>query len=318
MKFRLTLFLSLFISILFSYKVSATSFTDLNTIPTQYQSLVTNLQNKGIVTGLTDGSFSPNKTLTRAEFITMLVRANGWTDSGASVTFTDSKDGDWHYTPLKIAFQKGIIQGTGSTSGITANPNGMITRLEMMVILSRVYNSFVTLESTSDTGCPALLKNYTDGNQVPDWGQSYVCAAVFNGITLGTGPNTLGTMNTGSRLQSAIFTDRALSAKTNPPQKVSLSIGTDYLYNGTVNSNGDPDGVGYLYKKDSSGNPIIWVYGNFKNGNPNGLDIVWNTDGSVEYEGMLVDFVREGYGVEYNSDGTIYYTGYWNNDTPVN
>ena len=58
------------------------------------ESTISAWQQKGYISGYGDGSFRPNSSITRAEFIKILNRVLGLTAEG-SVSFSDVQESDW-------------------------------------------------------------------------------------------------------------------------------------------------------------------------------------------------------------------------------
>ncbi|MDD2402224.1 MAG: S-layer homology domain-containing protein [Clostridia bacterium] len=56
---------------------------------------ITYWTSKGITKGYSDGTFKPNNNITRAEFLTLVNRAFGYTQT-APVKFTDVSTRDWY------------------------------------------------------------------------------------------------------------------------------------------------------------------------------------------------------------------------------
>lgn len=95
---------------------------------------INQLASAGIVNGYLDGTFKPYNSVTRAEFITMLMRIIG--ENGTEVKFADAK-GHWAEKHLAKAVEYGYIGGYPDG---TLRPDNLITRAEALVILSRVFN----------------------------------------------------------------------------------------------------------------------------------------------------------------------------------
>ncbi len=89
----------------------------------------------GIVNGYTDGTFLPEKEVTRAEFLAMLVRSmNIKAAANSDISFTDVNGSDWYYDFVMIAASNGIVNGKTASM---FKPNDMITREEMAVMTAR-------------------------------------------------------------------------------------------------------------------------------------------------------------------------------------
>ena len=89
----------------------------------------------GIVNGYDDGSFRGNGTVTREEFVKMLVCAFELELGGASCSFDDVAKSNWAYDYIAAAVSRQII------SGVSDSEFGFgegITRQDMAVILFRL------------------------------------------------------------------------------------------------------------------------------------------------------------------------------------
>lgn len=69
------------------------------------------LTSKGIISGDGTGAFRPNDTITRAEFVKMLVSALGIESSNISVHFDDVADDAWYADYVHAAADVGIVNG---------------------------------------------------------------------------------------------------------------------------------------------------------------------------------------------------------------
>ena len=104
----------------------AAQFSDVSSENKYYYS-TTILSAFGIINGYEDGTFGPDKDVTRAEFATMLMRAMasagiGSTDA-AGTPFTDIS-GHWGISDIRTAYDLGIINGMTPT---TFEPNSNVT-----------------------------------------------------------------------------------------------------------------------------------------------------------------------------------------------
>ena len=98
------------------------------------QSSIRYLFDKNIVTGYEDGSFGPDRAISRAEFITIINRAFSITKEGLA-DFSDVQESDWFFDEVKKATGAGYISGYDDG---TLKPHNDISRQEAAVILSRI------------------------------------------------------------------------------------------------------------------------------------------------------------------------------------
>ena len=107
-----------------------------------YNEAVSTMANGKYITGYPNGTFGGSKSITRAEFVTMLVRFIGVQNEDCS--FTDVSKSDWAYRYIATATKAGWI--AGYTDG-TFKPEQPITRAEAMTIINRVLDRGVNEQS---------------------------------------------------------------------------------------------------------------------------------------------------------------------------
>lgn len=99
---------------------------------------VTAATERGITGGTGNGYFSPDRNVTRAQFVTMLSRmhlnADGYAVIGGDSTFSDVAVNAWCVDAVKWAADQDII--TGYENG-TFGPNNTITRQQLVTMLYR-------------------------------------------------------------------------------------------------------------------------------------------------------------------------------------
>ena len=88
----------------------------------------------GIVNGVGDDKFEPNREITRAEFTTMAMRFAKVPSGGVNI-FTDVAPSDWFYSYVVNSIQYGWIEGYGDG---TFRPDRLITRAEVTTIVNRM------------------------------------------------------------------------------------------------------------------------------------------------------------------------------------
>ena len=133
------------------------------------------LAEAGIVNGMGDGTFAPQKTMTRAELCAIIVRGVG--RSPASGTpFSDVPGSKW-YTPwIAAAFDAGIVQGVGGSRFI---PESTISRQEAAVMVRRAAR-ILGFEGTPPR--TDILSARPDGDSVAKWAREDVAFCLENGL----------------------------------------------------------------------------------------------------------------------------------------
>ena len=151
------------------------SFTDVSSAD-WYYAPVTFCAARGITTGTTATTFSPAATVTRGQFIVMLMRAYGIEpDSNPGSNFADA--GNTYYTNyLAKAKELGISSGVGNN---LFAPDKQITRQEMFTLLYRALN---VLDELPEATSSKTLSSFSDAASVSDYAKDAMTALVQGGV----------------------------------------------------------------------------------------------------------------------------------------
>ena len=149
--------------------------------------------------GYPDGSFAPNRGMTRAEVATMFTRLLKdrpvkWLHYSAGLS--DIYAGDWYADTVGYAVQKGIVSGYPDG---TFRPNQPITRAEFASIASR----FAALTEEKDLSFSDLDASH--------WGYKAIRLAASNGWISGYPDNTFRPEQAISRAEVTSITNRMLN-----------------------------------------------------------------------------------------------------------
>ena len=121
-----------------------------------YNNVINAVVSNGLMKGYSDGSFKPNKKITRAEFAELIKNIDKV--NFASVPFSDVK-GHWAEQAIAQAYANGRISGYNDG---TFKPNAKITRAEAARILNSVFNRKV--DQLGYNQAHGLMKFFTDLN----------------------------------------------------------------------------------------------------------------------------------------------------------
>jgi hypothetical protein len=163
---------------------------------------ISSLASKGIVSGYPDGTFKPDASITRAEFATMLVKANGLNTSGTTGQFTDVTAGAWYYGSVNAAASAGLVSGMGDN---LFAPNALITREQMAVMVANALGNKAPATNGTE------LNAFSDKSAVSSWAVSGMDEAVKAGIVSGMTANTLAPQADASRAQAAAMIYKMLA-----------------------------------------------------------------------------------------------------------
>ena len=99
-----------------------------------YAESVGTLASLGIINGVADGYYAPDRAITRAEFTAIAMRFAQVDTSGADI-FPDVNEDDWFYEMVVSAVNYGWVNGYADG---TFRPNATITRAEVAAIVNRM------------------------------------------------------------------------------------------------------------------------------------------------------------------------------------
>jgi len=127
----------------------------------------------GFVSGYEDGTFKPDRTITRAEFSKLLNSAMH-IENAASLNFSDVSKSEWFYNEVQKSVASGFFSGYENN---TFRPNNPIRREEV----AKVVNNTITSGETDGEGA-TLLKDYST---IQDWAKPSVNTVYNKGYILG-------------------------------------------------------------------------------------------------------------------------------------
>lgn len=164
------------------------------------------LTNKLVVEGVTDTTFEPERSITRAEFAALVVRALGLDAQGSS-SFSDVNSSDWFSGVVGAAAEAGIVDGYEDG---TFRPQNVITREELSAMVVRALAYAGQDVSVTAAEQAELLGKFADAGKIV-WGQTEVAAAIKSGIVDGMTDTTISPDTNATRAQSATMLKRFLT-----------------------------------------------------------------------------------------------------------
>lgn len=187
------------------------SFSDISANHWAYNSIM-NMVNKGVIAGTTTpvngvGTFAPNDSMTRAQFITVVTRYV-YPNELAS----QPKAEPWYMSNYYVAVDMGLINEYEFNSSADVM-NKPMTRQEMAMVLVRAMDALG--EDTSNKVPESRIPDY---NKVGGHYKDYVRVAYKEGLIAGV--DTVGTFNPGgtlTRAQAATVLNRLIDASTRTP-----------------------------------------------------------------------------------------------------
>lgn len=145
-----------------------------------YADAATFLAARNITRGTTKTTFGPNETLTRGQFITLVMRAyNIQPDDASSYNFLDA--GDTYYTNyLAAAKRMGISGGVGDNKFA---PEQVVTRQQMFTLL---YNALKVIDKLPEGDSKKTLSDFADSSSISPYAKDAMTYFVETGALSGT------------------------------------------------------------------------------------------------------------------------------------
>lgn len=159
----------------------------------------------GVINGKDTDLFYPNDTVTREEFVKMLIMAGNVPMGDRIVRFSDVSQTDWFYPYIVAGVDTNLIQGMGDNSfGVGQN----ITRQDIAVICSRLLAASEDDEEIEKTVMPLL-----DLDAVSDYAVGAVRRLIALEIIQGNEDQMFEPMNPATRAEAAVLLRRLIALK---------------------------------------------------------------------------------------------------------
>ena len=155
-----------------------------------------------IISGVGDFKFEPDRYVTRAEFIKMIVKLMEYDTATDACSFTDVAEDAWYYSYVATAYEHGVIDGYGNE---LFGPDDNISREDMVVIFTRILGL-----RSGDVN--SSLSNFADSSDISTYARDAVAACFDAEFIIGE-YSSEGTMfnpkRETMRSEAAVMTDRA-------------------------------------------------------------------------------------------------------------
>lgn len=161
--------------------------------------------NMGLFTGVNNTEFAPNKTATRAMFVTVLGRLAGVdTNKTGNNKFTDVNNNDYFYPYVMWAVENGVVSGLSDSKFGSSNN---ITREQMAVMLCNFAKS-----QNIELNSIYSKSNFKDNDKISDWAVESVDALVKAGILNGRDNGNFDPKGTATRAEIATMFVKFINA----------------------------------------------------------------------------------------------------------
>jgi hypothetical protein len=164
-----------------------------------YRDAVEWMLSAGLMAGFGDGTFGPDRTLTRAQLAQILYSAAGRPAAAADSSLPDVPAQAWYAAPVLWSVQAGISAGYGDGR---FGPGDCVTREQLAVMLWRYAGS----------PTPTLTKlDYPDAADASSWAQTALRWAGETGVLDGVSQGSLSPKAQATRAQAAQMIANLLS-----------------------------------------------------------------------------------------------------------
>lgn len=160
---------------------------------------ITTLYEKGIISGDGNGSFSPERNVSREEFVKMLVVAVNLKEQ-KHYDFVDVTVDNWAYPYVMKAVTAGIVKGVTDTNFGTGNS---ISREDMATLAARVLGCSETVQSSED---------FIDTDEISEYAKASVLLMKEKGIIKGYDDGSFRPKALSTRAEAAVIICRILDA----------------------------------------------------------------------------------------------------------
>ncbi len=166
--------------------------------------MIESLAAKQIIGGVSTDMFQPGRSVTRAEFLKMILNALDLTSTRATaLAFEDVTTDRWYYDAVSTGYQLGIAQGK---SKARFGANDAITREEMAVMLYRA----LQISGKSGLDEAEYTVTFADKRAIATYALQAVESLQANGILQGLEDGAFGPKQPANRAQAAAVVYRLL------------------------------------------------------------------------------------------------------------
>lgn len=165
------------------------------------QASIEGLAAREVIQGVGNDQFMPGSAVTRAEFLTLLMRAAGLGKEKAETSFTDIRPDDWFYDSVAAAQKLGIISGREDGSfGV----DGEISRQDMAVMVFRTLQAWKVSLNVAGSH-----EAFNDAADIADYASEAIALMQNAGIIEGS-KGSFKPLEPATRAQAAVIIERLL------------------------------------------------------------------------------------------------------------
>lgn len=166
------------------------------------------MASRGFVNGVGEGCFMANDRISRAQFISILVRMAGLTaEEGNEIDFVDVHENAWYGDAVKTAVSLGIANGIDEDRFA---PDSYITREQMAKMIERLMIIMDMGTDINGNEVEEVLTDITDSSQISYWAMKPVASMIQADIMKGRSDGRFDPMGNATRGESVVVLYRVL------------------------------------------------------------------------------------------------------------
>lgn len=166
---------------------------------------IESLAAKDIIAGMTNDDYKPEYSVTRAQFVTLLIKALKLELKNYTGKFNDVKSDEWFASYVETASDSGIIKGYDKN---LFKPGEKISREQMAVMLM---NAYKYVKGTDENSGIQTEPNFEDLSSISTWAMSSIEDAYKLGFINGVDKTKYKPKLTSTRAQAAAVIYRMLN-----------------------------------------------------------------------------------------------------------
>lgn len=173
-------------------------------VPPDYwaKAALDDLSARGLLRGLPEGTFEPERPMTRAELAAQVAKLFNLPARLPASSFSDVSPDNWAAEPIRRSVQMGFLKGLPESS---FEPDKPVTRVEVVVAIA----NGLSLSSTAPAA--TVLQRYSDRSELPGWAVAPLVAATEAGLVVNSpDPARLEPNRPATRAEVAVMMHRAL------------------------------------------------------------------------------------------------------------
>ena len=154
-------------------------FSDIKTKSQEMQDAIKELASKGIINGITETTYAPDDTISRAEVTALLMRTLSLLNPNANGGFADVTSANWYCGAAGSAKEHNIINGFEDN---TFRGDAVIAKDQIVAVSSRTLREQMDYKTPSDVN--GELSVYSDAGSIENWAREDVALATMTNLVL--------------------------------------------------------------------------------------------------------------------------------------